>query len=99
VKAVWFLAARTVVLLAALPLAGVLIAVVFHPDTDGALGFFQLYVIAVGGLIALGITINERLLRPLTPDPPWLRFWYVRLMIRLVIASLFFVGWLVTVPN
>jgi hypothetical protein len=57
------------------------------------------WALFVVGLVLVGVVINHLWLQTARPEPHWLRPWYVRLSIRLIVVALLIAALLVANPT
>jgi hypothetical protein len=92
VKYLGMLVIQTLIVLAALPAAVLLITVIFHPDpaSDDALGIAPFYIITMIVFTGLAGMVNVIWLHQRQDAPRWLP-WYIRLVARTLVVGAFFV--------
>lgn len=89
VKALIVYVVRILLVLGAIPL-GVRIALVpFGSGVDSGLAALPLMPVCVGLLVLLAVAVNLYILRPVQPQPPWLRSRTIRAELTVFIVMAF----------
>jgi hypothetical protein len=87
VKALALLILRALIVIAAIPISVIIVQVVFHPGNgDGGLAYFPILLGLMLFLMIGAFFFNQRFMQLKQAEPLWIKRWWTRLAIRLLVV-------------